>query len=117
MRVGQQITGEWEKVARLLEPQPLDRNSIVAIQKCERDPEEQAQKMLDEWYKKHGNEATRYRLIKALIEAEKKAIAESVFGGLVKAVEQVRVFWRANRINGWFYYCVNRSLAAVVSGE
>jgi hypothetical protein len=89
VKVGQRIAGEWEKVARQLGPQPLSRDSILAIKKREQDPEEQAHMMLDKWYKKHGEGATCQHLIKALIESEKRAVAESVFGDLlVKAVVQ-----------------------------
>lgn len=89
--MSQQIAGEWEKVARQLEPEPLDMDTIIAIQKSKPDREEQAHLLLHKWSENCGSQATRYCLIKALIAAEKKAIAESVFGGLVNVVEEVRV--------------------------
>ena len=45
-----------------------------------------AQMMLDRW---HGENATRYRLIVALIKAEEEHLAEEVFGDNVHVIEQL----------------------------
>jgi hypothetical protein len=91
LKISQQLASDWEKVARLLEPQPLDGDRIVALRKLAQDPKEQAKMLLDIWSKDLGAQANHYCLIKTLIEAEKKAVAESVFGDLAKSVGKVSI--------------------------
>jgi hypothetical protein len=95
LKISQQLASDWEKVARLLEPQPLDGDRIVALRKLAQDPKEQAKMLLDIWSKDLGAQANHYCLIKTLIEAEKKAVAESVFGDLAKSVGKMSLLQRS----------------------
>jgi hypothetical protein len=90
-KVGQLLAGDWEKVARLLQPPSLDEEQIIGLKKFEQNPEEQAKMMLHKWRREHGSKANQYCLLKALIEAGKTTVAESVFGDLVKTAEKVSI--------------------------
>lgn len=82
------ISCQWQDVAEHLEPSPLDEEGVSALEDIAGDDSEtQANAMLDRWSDLHGKDATRYRLVIALIKGGVERVAEGLFGDSVKIIE------------------------------